>query len=170
MDWLSTNRASVDCFIKKVLFWKLRFPKLVFKGDRRILLTCVISALEANRLLHKGCKAYLAHVIDTSTSKVMLESVPIVWEFSNVFPEDLLRLPPDRELEFGIDLFSESTLISIPPYRIALAKLKELKTQIQDLVDKGFIQLSVSLWGIPVLFVKKKDGTRWLYIWLSTTK
>ena len=164
MDWLSIDRASMDCFIKKVLFWKLRFPKLVFKGDRRILLTCVISALEAKRLLHKGCKAYLAYVIDTSTSKVMLESVPVVWEFSNVFPEDLLRLPPDRELEFGIDLLSGSTLIFIPPYSMALAELKELKTQLQDLVEKSFIQPSVSSWGASMLFVKKKDGTMRLCI------
>ena len=62
---------------------------------------CVISTLEAKRLLHKGCEAYLAHVIDTSTLKVTLESVPIVLEFLDVFLEDLLGLSPDRELKFG---------------------------------------------------------------------
>ena len=100
---------------------------------------CVISALKAKRLLHKGCEAYLAHVIDTSTLGVTLESVSIVREFSDVFLENLPRLPPDRELEFGIDLLLGSALISIPLYRKALAELKELKTQLQDLVDKGFI-------------------------------
>ena len=97
------------------------------------------SALEAKRLLHKGRKAYLAHVIDISTPKVILENVSIVREFSDVFLEDLSRLPPNRELEFVIDLFPGSTLISIPKYRMALAELKKLKTQLQDLVDKGFI-------------------------------
>ena len=65
---------------------------------------CVISTLEAKRLMHKDYEAYLAHMIDTSTPKVTLESVPIVREFSNVFLKNLPRLPPDRELEFGIDL------------------------------------------------------------------
>ena len=110
-----------------------------FEGDRRILPTCVISVLEAKRLLHKGCKVYLPHVVDTSTPKVTLRSVPIMREFSNVFPEDLSGFPPDRELEFGIELLLGLALISIPPYRMAPIKLKELKTQLQDLVDKGFI-------------------------------
>ena len=58
MDWLSTYRASIDYFTKKIIFRKLGYPKLEFEGDRRILPTCVIPTLEAKRLLHKGCKAY----------------------------------------------------------------------------------------------------------------
>ena len=65
----------MDCFTKKVVFCKLGFPKLVFEGDHRILPTCVISTLEAKRLLHKGCEAYLAHVIDALTPEVTLESI-----------------------------------------------------------------------------------------------
>ena len=60
------------------------------------------------------------------------------------FPEDLPGLPPDRELEFGIEVLPGSAPISIPPYRMAPMELKELKTQLQDLVDKGFIRPSVS--------------------------
>ena len=78
MDWLSTHRASVDCYIKKVAFQKLGFPELEFEGDRRVLPTCMISVLESKRLPHKGCEAYLAHVIDTSTPKVILKSLPVV--------------------------------------------------------------------------------------------
>ena len=110
------------------MFQKRGFLELVFEGDRRILPTYVISALEVKRLLHKGCGHYLAHVIDTLTSKVILKSVPIVQEFLNVFLEDLRRLPPIRELEFGIDLLLGSALIFIPPYRMTLVELKELKT------------------------------------------
>ena len=64
-----------------------------FEGDRRVLSTCVISALEAKRLLHNGCKAYLAYVVDKSFSKVTLDSVLVVQEFLDVFLEDLLCLP-----------------------------------------------------------------------------
>ena len=125
---------------------------------------CVISTLEVKRLLHKGCEAYLAHIIDKSSSDVTLDNVPIVCKFPNVFPENLLGLPPDRELEFGIELLSGSALVSIPPYRMAPSELKKLKTQLQDLVDKGFIQPSVSPWGALVLFVKKKGETMRLCI------
>ena len=65
-------------------------------------------------------------------------------EFSNVFPKDLVGLPQNRELEFGIELLLGSASISIPSYRMEPTKLKELKTQLQDLVDKGFIRPSVS--------------------------
>ena len=57
----------MDCFTKKVIFWKPAFPELEFEGDRKILHMCVILALKARRLLHKDCEAYLAHVVDKST-------------------------------------------------------------------------------------------------------
>ena len=64
MDWLSTHRASVNYVSKKIVFRKLGYPDLEFEGDRRILPTCVVSTLKAKRLLHKGCEAYLAYVVD----------------------------------------------------------------------------------------------------------
>ena len=86
----------MDYFTKKVVFQKSRFLKLKFEGDYRLLTTCVISALEAKRLLDRGCEAYLAHVLDTSILKVILESVSIVREFSDVFFKDLPRLLLDK--------------------------------------------------------------------------
>ena len=80
-----------------------------------------------------------------------------------MFSEDLPGLPSDRELEFEIELFSGSASISIPPYKMVPTELKKLKTQLQDLVDKGFIQPSVSPWGVSILFVKKNDGTMHVY-------
>ena len=115
-----------------------------FDGNRRVLPTFVISALETKRLLLKGCESYLVHVVDTSVTEIKLENVPVVCEFSDVFPENLPGLPPDRELEFRIEVLPGSALISIPPYKMAPMELKELKTQLQDLVNKGFIHSSVS--------------------------
>ena len=83
----------------------------------------------------------------------------VVHEFPNVFPSDLLGMPPDRDIVFCIDLALGTQPISIPPYRMAPLEVKELKEQLQDLLEKGFIRPSVSPWGAPVLFVKKKDPT-----------
>ena len=133
--------------------------EVTFCGEHRILPSCVISAIDARCLLRKGCSADLAHVIDTGVRELRLEDIPVVQEFSDVFPDELPGMPPHREIEFSIDLVPGMTHISIAPYRMAPAELKELKIQLQELVDKEFIRSSVSPWGVPVLFVKKKDGT-----------
>ncbi|XP_075095211.1 uncharacterized protein LOC142173505 [Nicotiana tabacum] len=88
-----------------------------------------------------------------------LQSVPIVNEFPKVFPEDLPGVPPDREIDFGIDLLPGTKPISILLYRMAPSELKDLKVQLKDLLDKGFIRPNVSPWGASVLFVRKKDGS-----------
>ncbi|KAI5341880.1 hypothetical protein L3X38_009755 [Prunus dulcis] len=93
-----------------------------------------------------------------------LEDIPVVREFSNVFPEDLPGLPPHREIEFTIELIPETNPISQPPYGMAPVELRELKTQLQELVDKCFIRPSFSPWRALVLFVKKNDGTMRLCI------
>ncbi|WMV37606.1 hypothetical protein MTR67_030991 [Solanum verrucosum] len=82
----------------------------------------------------------------------------IILEFREVFPNDLPSMPPDRDIDFCIDLEPGTHSISIPPYRMALTELRELKAQIQEFLDKGFIRPSASPWGAPVLFVKKNDG------------
>ena len=88
-----------------------------------------------------------------------VDSVPVVREYADVFPTDLPCLPPERDIDFAIDLEPGTRPISIPPYRMAPAELRELSVQLKDLLEKGFIRPSVSPWGAPVLFVKKKDGT-----------
>ena len=98
-------------------------------------------------------------MVDTTESKAKLEDVPIVNEFPDAFPADLPGLPPDRDTEFTIELIPRTTPISIPSYRMAPLELKELKTQLQELLEKDYIQPSVSPWGALILFVKKKDGT-----------
>ncbi|XP_042958073.1 uncharacterized protein LOC122293599 [Carya illinoinensis] len=77
-------------------------------------------------------------------------------EFSDVFPEDLPGLPPDWEVDFSIDLLPGTAPISKAPYRMALVELKELKEQLKELLEKGYIGPSVSPWGAPVLFCEKE--------------
>ena len=88
-----------------------------------------------------------------------IETPVVVREFLDVFPEDLPRLSPDREVEFTIDVLSGTTPLSKAPYRMAPIELAEVKKQIQDLLNKSFIRPNTSPWGAPVLLAKKKDGT-----------
>jgi len=88
---------------------------------------------------------------------VPLEHILVVSEFPDVFPEELLGLPPEREVEFAIELIPGTAPISRRPYRMPPNELAELKTQLKELLDKGFIRPSSSEWGCPALFVKKKD-------------
>ncbi|XP_009791291.2 uncharacterized protein [Nicotiana sylvestris] len=132
MDWLESCYAKVGCRTKIVSF---EFPDelvLEWKGDA---------------------------VAPRDAQIPTLQLVPIVNKFPEVFPEDLPGIPPDREIDFGIDLLPGTKPISIPPYRMAPVELKELKVQLKDLLDKGFIRPSVSPWGALVLFVRKKDGS-----------
>ena len=110
------------------MFKKPGYPKLEFEIDKKNFTRCVISALKAKRLLHNGCEAYLANVVDKSTLEVALDSVSVVREFPDVFLKDLSSLPPNRELEFKIELLSGSAPISISPYRMTPTELKQLKT------------------------------------------
>ncbi|MUG03794.1 hypothetical protein ECC01_22865 [Bacillus tequilensis] len=83
--------------------------------------------------------SYLAFIRDTSVEPPSMDSVPVVQEFLDVFPSDLPGVPPDRDIDFAIDLEPGTKPISIPPYRMAPAELKELKDQLLDLLCKGFI-------------------------------
>ena len=101
----------------------------------------------------------MALILDSNREKVNLENIPVIREFPDVFPEKLLGVPPEREVDLSIEVVQGTTPISRTPYHMAPTELKELKTQLQKLLDKGFIRPSVSPCGAPVLFVKKKDGT-----------
>ncbi|KAH0709023.1 hypothetical protein KY284_010450 [Solanum tuberosum] len=101
----------------------------------------------------------LVRVSDSSVEVPPIQSVPIVREFPEVFPDDLPGVPHEREIDFDIDIITDTCPISILQYRMALTELKELKEQLKDLLDKGFIRPSVAPWGAPILFVRKKDGS-----------
>jgi hypothetical protein len=88
-----------------------------------------------------------------------VERIPMVCEYPDVFPYELPGMPPDRDIEFAIELQPGTAPISKRPYRMPPAELAELKRQLQELLDKGFIRPSTSPWGCPALFVKKKDDS-----------
>jgi hypothetical protein len=89
--------------------------------------------------------------------KSPVKKISVVCEYADVFPDEFLGMPPDRDIEFAMKLQPGTTPISKRPYRMPPAELAELKKQLQELLDKGFIRPSTSPWGFPALFVKKKD-------------
>ena len=119
----------------------------------------IISAITARKMLRRGCKGYLAVVRDMKVETGVVNNIPIVCEFSDVFLEKLPGLLPEREIEFCIDVVPGTDPISMPPYRMAPAELKELNEQLKEFLEQGFIRPSTSPWRAPVLFVKKKDGS-----------
>ena len=107
-------------------------------------------------MVSKGCLDFLAHLRDDTSKVPSIESISIVREFLDVFPADLPGMPPDRDIDFCIDLELGTCPISIPPYRMAPAELRELKAQLQELLSKGFIRPSASPLGCSGVICKEE--------------
>ena len=136
MDWLPMYGGNIDCASKSIL--------LTTPEGRRIK---YVSRLEPKRTQVN------------SLSGVVQEEVPVEKDFPVVFPEELPGMPPDREIEFLIELLPGTGSISKRPYKMPAKDLDEIKKQIKELLDKGYIRPSSSPWGSPVLLVEKKDGS-----------
>ena len=144
MDWLSRHQVVVDCRMKRVTLRTPSGEEVTFIDERSNHLSNVISAATARTMVRKGCKSYLTYVIDTKKAEPSLPGIPTVCDYPNVFLEEFPGLPPQREIDFAIDVVPGATPTSIKPYRMALVELKELKLQLQELLEKGFIRPSVS--------------------------
>ncbi|CAN4091777.1 unnamed protein product [Withania somnifera] len=127
MDWLSPYRAVLDCYAKTIMLALPGFSPVVWRGSISHAPSGFLSCLRARRLIGKGCVAYLAHVHELRVDTPTPESVPIVLEFLDVFPTDLPCLPPERDIDFSIELERGTKPISIPPYRMAPVELREPK-------------------------------------------
>ena len=103
---------------------------------------------------------YAAHILEETRDETpRLEDYQVLQEFKDVFPDEILGLPPKRDIDFTIELVPGAAPVSKTPYRMSTLEMLELKMQLQELLEKKYIQPSVSPRGAPVLFVKKKDGT-----------
>jgi hypothetical protein len=139
MNWLAQHKA--------ILNTNLRTIRLSY-GQEEVLLSIPV-AIPAKPL----GRVYEAIILE-------IQDIPVVCEFPDVFPEDLSGLPLERDVEFVIELKPGTAPISRRSYQMPLNELAELKTQLQDLLEKGFIRPSSSPWGCPAIFVKKKDQRR----------
>jgi hypothetical protein len=114
----------------------------------------------------KGCPLYAIKVLESvEDDKPSLKNHPTLREYRDVFSEEVSCLPPRRDIDFSIELAPGAVPVSRTPYRMSTLELFELKLQLKEMMDKGYIRPSVSPWGALVLFVKKKDGTLRLCIY-----
>ncbi|KAI3770998.1 hypothetical protein L6452_02147 [Arctium lappa] len=153
MDWLSNNHAQIVCNKKMIKILTPEGETIYVYGDRMKNDIGVITTIMANKYLQKGYATFLAYAINANLEKKNIHDVP------EVFPEELPGIPPERQVEFKIDLIPGATLIARAPYRLAPTQMQELMKQLWELLDNGFIRPRSSPWGAPILFVKKKDGT-----------
>ncbi|KAD3642175.1 hypothetical protein E3N88_31399 [Mikania micrantha] len=159
MDWLTQNRAEIVCAEKYIRIPLPSGDTLHVYGEKPTRGLKLMSCTTARKYLRKNYVAFLAHIVKKKDKEKKIEDIPIIRDFPEVFPEDLPGLPPARQVEFRIDLVPGANPVAKSPYRLAPSELQELASQLQELADKGFIRPSVSPWGAPVLFVKKKDGS-----------
>lgn len=151
MDWFFVNLVYIGCGEKAIYIpTKKVTPNVVINTLLEGTISMAILLFEQERFI-------LLILTKESSQGLNVVQIPIVYYFLEVFPEDVTSLPPERVVEFSIDLVPGSAPILVAPYRMSQMELRELKNQLEDLLLKHFIRPSVSLWGAPVLLVKKKD-------------
>ncbi|XP_040990941.1 uncharacterized protein LOC121238165 [Juglans microcarpa x Juglans regia] len=155
--WWDTRRHDRELGTITILTWdrfKEEFVNRFFPESMKTQKAQEFATL-AKKCIANGATTYLAFIVeDYGCNK---EGLPIVEEYPVVFTNDLSGLPPDRETNFTIELEPATTAVHKAPYCMAPLELKELKEQIEELLEKGCIQPSSSPWGAPILFIKKKD-------------
>eukprot|EP00253_Pinus_taeda_P016502 PITA_16502 len=161
MDWLEKNWSLVDCKTKIIYYRDQQGNIKEMQGIRRPMQVWPITANQLVKCVQKGCQVYAIQVgfANSKDKTTSLNNIPVIQEFADVFPEEIPGLPPRRDIDFTIELVPGAAPVSRAPYRMSVPELTELKMQLQELLEKNYIRPSVSPWGAPVLFVKKKYGT-----------
>jgi hypothetical protein len=160
MDWLATYKARLDCYHKTLECVSEEGRRITLQGIQKPVSVRRISTLQMRKYCRKGCPLYAIQVLESvEDDKPSLEDHPTLREYRDVFLEEVPGLPPRRDIDFSIELAPGAVPVSRTPYRMSTPELVELKLQLKEMMDKGYIRPNVSPWGAPVLFVKKKDGT-----------
>jgi hypothetical protein len=160
MDWLATYKVRLDYYHKTLECVSEEGRRITLQGIQKPVLVGRISTLQMRKYCRKGCPLYAIQVLElVEDDKPSLEDHPTLREYRGLFPEEVSGLPPRREIDFSIELAPGAVPVSRTPYRMSIPKLVELKLQLKEMMEKGYIRPNVSPWGALVLFVKNKDGT-----------
>jgi hypothetical protein len=157
MDWLAAHKAKLDYYHKTLECVSKEGKRITLQGIRKPVSVRQILALQMRKYCRKGCPLYAIQVLKTiEVAKPSPDDHPILREYRDVFPEEIPGLPLRRDIEFSIELAPGVMSVSRTPYRMSTPELVELKLQLKEMMDKGYIRPSVSPWGAPVLFVKRR--------------
>ncbi|GKC73283.1 putative reverse transcriptase domain-containing protein, partial [Tanacetum coccineum] len=131
MDWLVNHDAVIVCS-EKVVHIPYGNKMLIVESDKGVSRLKVISCIKSCKYVERGCHLFLAHVTEKKSKEKRMEGVPVIRDFPEVFPKDLLGLPPPRQVEFRIDLVSRAAPVARAPYRLAPSEMRELSVQLQE--------------------------------------
>jgi hypothetical protein len=160
MEWLAAYKTKLDCYLKILECVNEERRKVTLQGIQKPVSLRRISSLQMKKYCRNGCPLYEIQVLESvEDDKPNLEDHPILREYRDMFPEEVSGLPPKRDIDFPIELEPRVVPVCRTPYRMSTLKLVELKIKLKEMMEKGYIWPSVSPWGAPVLFVKKKDDT-----------
>jgi hypothetical protein len=138
MGWLTKYDAVIHCSKRSVILTSSEGERFEFVATLPSATDCAVNQLKAN----------------------LIVDIRVVCEYPDVFPDDLPGMPPERDIEFLIDLLPDTAPIAKRAYRMSVGELEDLKKQLKEFLDKRFIHPSSSPWGAPVIFVEKKDATQ----------
>ena len=146
MDWLEEHKFVLNCFDKTFTCTDNNRNIIKVRGIPRKVTIREIYALQMKRSIRKGCKLLVVYIMkgNDNDNKLKLENIPVLKEFEDIFPEEVLGLPPKRDIDFMINLRLEVVPTLKYPYRMNIIELTEMKSQLQELIDKNYIQPSVS--------------------------
>ena len=140
MDWLEQHHAMIDCLHKSILCTDSQGNQVKVQGIPKKFSVRQISALQAKKCVRKGWKLFAINIQDVYSNREQhIEDFPVLEEFKDVFPKEIVRLPSKRDLEFSIELTLASIPASKAPYCMSAPELVELKLQLQKLIEKGYI-------------------------------
>ncbi|XP_019171967.1 PREDICTED: uncharacterized protein LOC109167403 [Ipomoea nil] len=139
MDWLGRFRAQIRCKEQKVVLRGPSGKRVSYRGTTEKPGIKLVSMIKMKKYVEKGNELFLCSVENLKAKGNVAQTIPVVREFLDVFPEEIPSMPPPREVEFSVDLIPGTAPISKAPYRLATKEMQELKTQLQELLDKGDI-------------------------------
>jgi hypothetical protein len=167
IDWLDQHHVVLDYYNKAFTYLDEEDNLRKLQGIPRVVNIREVPALQLNKSYRKGCQFFFMQMEETPKDKLSnIENCAVLREFKDVFME-ILGLPPKRDIHFSINLIPGAAPVSKTPYMMSTPGMKELQMQLEELTNKGYICPSVSPWGAPLLFLKKKDGTLRLCIYFK---
>ena len=140
MDWLEAHRVKLECYDKTFECMNEKGNQVVVKGIPKVISVRQVSTMQLNKFCRKGFQLYATQILEATDDETpKLEDYQVLQEFRDVFPDEIIGLPPKRDIDFTIELVPGAAPVSKTPYRMSTPEMLELKMQLQELLKKKYI-------------------------------